>query len=87
MRSVRSGLELWMSLCSNEPWMVGNLDHFHNPSIRRKTTEVQSFFSQCIAVIVVDFVTVTMSFVDGGLAVNSVGFGILVQFTRICAKS
>ena len=74
MWTVRSGFEFRMSLCCKEPRMIRNLDHFYDSSIRGSTTEFHAAFGKCCTEIVVNLVTMMMSFVNFLGTVKLAGF-------------
>ena len=64
MRTVRAGLQFRMSLCSDEERVIRKFYHFHDTSIRRNTGEHHAVFCEHFAVIVVKFITMTMTFMN-----------------------
>ena len=72
-----------MGLGCNEPRVSRNFYHFYDTSIRRKATQFHTVFSKNVTVIIVHFVSVTMSFVDGFFSVNLISKGISIQNTWV----
>ena len=87
MRSVGSGLELRVSLGGYEEGMLGKLAHLHDTSVRGQSGQTQTVFSEDGTIIVVDLVTMTMSFRDVLLSVELVSTGSFIQYTRVCTQS
>ena len=87
MGSVGSGLELRVSLGGYEEGMLGKLAHLHDTSVGGQAGETQAIFGEDGTVVVVDLITVTMSFGDILLSVELVSTGILIQYTRVCTQS
>lgn len=42
MWTVWTGLKLRMRLCGNKPWMIRNLDHLYDSSIRRSSAKLHT---------------------------------------------
>ena len=64
MWAVRAGLKLRMRLCADEERVIRKFYHFHDTSIRRNTGEHHAVFCEHFAVIVVKFITMTMTLLD-----------------------
>ena len=79
MRSCRARFEFGVRLRSQEPRVVFELDHFHNVLVRRNAANVHAVRFELVAIVVVDFVTVAVTFVNELLTVSLIRFGILRQ--------
>ena len=83
MGTVGPGFELRMGLGGNEPGMARKLYHLHNPSVGGQAGEHHAAFGKHGAVVVIDFVAVSVALIDCGFAVQAISFGGLVQDTGI----
>ena len=61
---VWTGLELRMRLGGDKPWMVWQLTHLDNTSVRRLSGKQHASLDQSITIEVVDLITVTMSLMN-----------------------
>ena len=86
MRSVRTGFKLRMRLGGNEERMRRQLAHFHDPSIRGDTGKPQSAFHEDGTVVVVYFIAVSVSFVNGIFSVELMCQRVFFQNTGVGAK-
>ncbi|SCH06300.1 Uncharacterised protein [uncultured Clostridium sp.] len=75
-----------MGLRRQEERVIFQLDHFHNPSIRRNTGKRHPRLTQHLTVIIVDLIPMAMTLMNGLLAVQLVSLCILIQNTRIRTK-
>ena len=73
MRAVRAGLQLRVRLRADEPGMLRQLDHLYDAAVRGLTGQKHAVLLKNLAVIVVDFIAVTMALVDDFLAVELIG--------------
>ena len=76
-----------MCLGCHEPWVVRELDHLNNAAIRGNTGEHHAVFLEHVAVIVIDLVTVTVTFMNGLRAIKRIGLGLFIQDTRVGTKT
>jgi len=58
----RTGFQLRMELDTDKPGMVRCFDHFHQPVVGRNTGNNQAMFFEHIAVSIVHFVAVAVTF-------------------------
>ena len=79
MGPVGPGFKLRVGLGGNEPGMVWELYHFHNPPVGGQAGEHHAAFYKRGAVVVVDLVAVPVALINGGFAVQAISFGGLVQ--------
>ena len=86
MRPVGSGFQLRMTLSGQEEGMAFELNHFYDASVRGYTGKGQAGFCQDIPIVIIDFVAMSVAFVDGVLSVKLEGPGGLVQDTGIGAQ-
>ena len=86
MWTVRSGFQLRMRLGGNEERMIRDLDHLHDSAVRGNAGEHHAVIAQCLPVIVVDLVAVSVALVDDFLAVKGISLGILIQDTGVGAQ-
>ena len=70
MRLVRLAQEFRMELAGDEKRMVLQLDDFHQLAVRRQAAEHETGLLEFVAVGVVEFVAVTVAFVDDERAVK-----------------
>lgn len=87
MRAVRAGLQLRVRLRADEPGMLRQLDHLYDAAVRGLTGQKHAVLLKNLAVIVVDFIAVTMALVDDFLAVELIGLRGFIQYTGIGAKT
>ena len=66
--------------------MVRQLDHLDDAAVRGDAGEHHAVGGQGVAVIVVDFISVAVSLMNGFCAVERVGLGSFVQDTWIGAQ-
>ena len=78
MRMVEAGMELRMKLGSNEPWMITQLDNLHKLIVGGRSTDHQSLRGQRFSIRIIEFITMTVSFVDIDLTINVVNKGIFL---------
>ena len=83
MRSVRTGLELRVRLGGNEERMRRQLAHFHDPSVRGDTGKPQSAFQENGTAVVVYFIAVSVSLMDGILSVELICQRVFFQNTGV----
>jgi len=76
-----------MSLGGNKKRMLRKLTHFHNTAVGRQAGKLHSMGSQQAAIIVVDFIAVSVPFVNGFITIKGEGFGRLVQNTGVRAQT
>src|SRR5437868_193840 len=76
-----------MELAADEPWVGLQLDHLDQRAIRRQTTQVQAVFDELFAILVVDFVTVSMALADLWYAVNGGGLRTRPEATWVSAQT
>ena len=86
MRTIWSGFQLRMRLGGNEERMIRDLDHLHDSAVRGNAGEHHAVIAQCLPVIVVDLVAVSVALVDDFLAVKGISLGILIQDTGVGAQ-
>ena len=87
VRLIRSALEFGMKLHSDEERMIFNLYRFDESAVRRSTPEDKPAGSQGFSVIVVEFVTVTVSFAYLVCLITVVQFRTASDFAGIAAES
>ena len=87
MAFVWPGFEFRVGLGCDEPRMGIQLDHFHDAAIRRYAAEAHAVFNQFLAIVIVDLVTMTVTFINFTGAVELISFGIRVKNTFVSAKS
>ena len=73
-----------MCLCGDEPRMFRN---FYNSSVRRSSAKFHAMLGESGTIIIVYFITMTMTLGNLSGSVYFICFGILVQYTRISAES
>src|SRR5215813_6197822 len=66
----RFGFELGVKLTTKEPWMVGKLNYLNELSIRRFPREYQPMSPKFVLVTRIEFVTVSMAFVNCWRPIN-----------------
>ena len=76
-----------MRLCGDKPWVARQLDHFHDPSVRRQTGQHQALFGQYVTEIIVYLITVAVPFVNGLFPIQGISLAGMVQYAGIGAKS
>ena len=64
MWAIWSGFQFRVCLGGDEEWMIFDLDHFYNSAIRRQTGKSKTMVSQDLAVIIIDFITMSVTFCD-----------------------
>ena len=62
-----AGGEFRVELAGQEPGVVGQFDHFHQITVGGATADAQALAFQVVQIAIVEFVTVAVAFVDGGL--------------------
>lgn len=72
MRPVRPGLEFGMELAGDIPVMAAEFDHFDDPVVRGSAGEQNTVTFKPFAIIIIDFITVTMPLVNQVLTVSGV---------------
>jgi len=72
--------ELRVELAADEMRMIGQFDHLHVGTVRRRTRNAQARRVECLFIFTVELVAVAMALADFGLAINSVGQGIGLDF-------
>ena len=87
MWAVRSGFQLRMSLGCDEERVILQFDHLHDTSIRGQTGENHAMAGQDCTEIIIDLVTMAVTFMDQVLAIQFVSFGSLIQHTWEGAKT
>ena len=74
VRRVGLAQEFGVELAGDKEWMVFEFDHFNEFAIRARAAEKEAGFFEMGAVFVVEFVAMTMAFVDDEGAVELRGF-------------
>lgn len=87
MAFIRTGFEFRVGLGCDEPRMGIQFDHFNNSAVRGNTAEAHTVFDQFLAIVVINFIAVTMALFNFTGAVELVGFGIRVENTFVSAES
>ena len=87
MGPVGAALELRVELAGNKPRMLRNYNHLDDTSIWGESGKHHSIFLKYFTVIVINFVTVTMSFLDLFAAIKLVSLRILVKDTWVGTKT
>ena len=64
MRFIWTTLEFRMCLCSNEPRMIRKLNHLYDMTIRGQTGEHHTVICQDFSVIIIYFITMSVTLVD-----------------------
>ena len=70
MRSVWSGFQLRMRLSCDKPWMRRDLNHLYNTAVRWKSAKRHSVFFKNFTVVIVYFITMTMTFFNLFLSIQ-----------------
>ena len=70
MGMIGSGFQLRMELHTYVPGVVGNFHNFHQTAVGRQSAQAQAGAGERIAVFVVEFITVAVTFADLIRAVN-----------------
>lgn len=70
MGMVGSGFQLRMELHTYVPGVVGNFHNFHQTAVGRQSAQAQAGAGERIAVFVVEFITVAVTFADLIRAIN-----------------
>ena len=81
MWAVRSGFQLRVCLGCDEEWVILQLDHLYDTSIRGQTGENHAMAGQDRTEIIIDLVPMAVTFMDQFLAIQFVSFGSLIQHT------
>ena len=76
-----------MELTGQEPRMILKLNHLHQLPVLRATANYKTTRYQLLDVIVIHFESVTMTLVNHGAAVNTLGEAALAQHTGLLAQS
>ena len=87
MRTVRTGFEFRMSLRGNEEGMRRNLNPFDNMLIRREADRNKACFPEGFAIIIIDFITMAMTFRDILRSIKLIGFRFRIKMAGISAKT
>ena len=85
MRAVRSGFQLRMRLGGNEERMIRDLDHLHDSAVRGNAGEHHAVIAQCLPVIVVDLVAVSVALGEDFLAGQGLSLGSVILDTGVGA--
>ena len=87
MCMVRSGFEFRMSLGSFVERMILDLDHLYDMSIRGSSGDRHTFCSKLFTECVVDFITMSVTFLDLFLSKKFQCFGVICKYAWIASKS
>ena len=75
-----------MELTGQEPRMIRKLNHLNQLTVLRATANYKTTRYQLLDVIVIHFESVTMTLVNHGAAINTLGEAALVQHTDLLAQ-
>src|SRR5450432_4211834 len=75
-----------MELARNEERMIRQFDDFHKLAVRRKTAENEPGLLEFFAIGVVEFVAVTVTFIDDERTVKQSGPGADRRLAGLCAE-
>ncbi len=64
MRTVGPGFQFRVRLCCDKPGMIRYFDHFDDSSVRGNAAEVHAVIGQGVPIVIIDFVTVAVPFMD-----------------------
>ena len=84
---VWTGFKLWMSLCTNEEWMVLHFNTFHKATIWRCTRDNKTSISQLLTVFIIELITMTMPFINQIFTIGFMSFCSCFYFARIDTKT
>ena len=83
MAFVWSLFKFRMCLCCHKPRMVGQFDHFDDASVRLNTAQFHAVFNTFCTVVIIEFITVAVSFGDFFLSVKLISLGVFGKNTFI----
>lgn len=86
MGFVGPGFQLRMGLGGDEPRVVRQFDHFHDPPVGGQAGEHHAVGGQCLAVVVVHLIAVAVALGDLLFPVEGIGLGMLVQHAGVGAQ-
>src|SRR5689334_9011325 len=87
MRASGTRLQLGMELTTDEPGMRLQLDHLYQRSIRRKAAQIQTVLDEGIAILVVDFIAMSVTLADLWHCIDLRGQSALPEPARIRTQS
>lgn len=87
MRAIGAGLELGMGLGRDEEGVGRNFDHLDDMAIRGEADGLESLVGQGLAIVVVDFIAVTMALIDFLRSIEAIGLGRGIKDAGIGAKA
>ena len=87
MSLIRSGLEFGVVLNTDEKRTVGKLDSLNKSAVGGLAGKDKTVFGEYIAIIVVEFITVTVSFGNFIRAVATLHGCALGNYAGICAET
>ena len=87
MSSVRSGLKLRVILYTQIEPVTRNLHFFNKRIIRSSTCKARTALYKSFPVVVINFVSVSVTFLDFIFAIALVKEAVRSDLTRVCTKS
>src|SRR5665648_20819 len=82
MRPVGTRFKFWMELGGHKPWMIRNFNDFYQTTIQRGSRKLQSCLLELSAVLVINFIAMTMALIDNFVLICFIREAILHQLRR-----
>ena len=87
MGMIGSGAQFRMGLRADEEGMILQLDHFHDPVVRRGPGDDHAGFFELLAIVIVHFPAMTVALRDYGLPVEVVRVCSVLKDAGVCTEA
>ena len=87
MRAIRAALEFRVELRGHEPGMVCQFHHLDKAVVGRTPTDDHAVRLHAFAILVIEFVAMTVTLKNNGFVVSGIGFGARRQTTDPVAQA
>ncbi len=87
MRLKRTGFQFRMVLHADKPRMIRIFDRFRQNAVRRHASEIQAGCFETVLIVDIDFITMAVTLVDIGRAVDLRNLRVGLQHRFISAKA